>query len=242
MKSLATRAALVWAARTPAADRLARGSSRAWQQRVDAITAWVAAGRRDDLAGWRAALGPLFRLAVLGAVAYAVWAIVRAWPWLMWALTGWWLRVAWKAGRDPAETAVDAPAETAVDAPAETAEDEHRATFVRWLDELTRGRNGIHLGELHDRLTQRPALAHLKRADVTPLLRRYAVPVERTLRVDGIAGRSGVSRAAVERLLDELAGPLSPPNSPPASTSAETGSDLRESPDSPAPLRHSPAA
>lgn|GEM_PF-3435680 len=238
MKRIATRAALVWAARTPAAERLARGSSRAWQQRADALTAWVAAGRRDDLTGWRASLGPLFRLAVLGAVAYAVWAIVRAWPWLMWALTGWWLHTAWKAGRDAAE----APVETPVDTPAETPEDEHRAALVRYLDEVTRGRNGIHLGELHDRLTLRPALAHLKRADVTPLLRRYEVPVERTLRVDGIAGRSGVSRAAVERLLDELAGPLSPSGEQPGSPGAETGPDLRESPDSPASLRHSPAA
>ncbi|MFI7009992.1 hypothetical protein [Streptomyces sp. NPDC050145] len=234
MRRLVARAALVWAARTPAADRLTRGSSRAWQQRADALTGWVAAGRRDDLTGWRASLGPIFRVAVLGALAYVLWALVRAWPWLMWALTGWWLHAAWKAGRAPA----GAPVET----PAETPEDEHRTVFVRWLDEVTRGRNGIHLGELHKLLAKRPALAHLKRADVTPLLRRYEVPVERTLRVDGIAGRSGVSRAAVERLLADLSGLLSPSGEQPDSTGTETGPDLRESPDSPAPLRHSPAA
>ncbi|MFF9811671.1 hypothetical protein ACF1G5_42500 [Streptomyces coeruleorubidus] len=67
-----------WAARSGMADRLARGSYAVWERRADALTAWVRAGRREDLDGWRAALGPLVRLILLGVLAYAVWVIVRA--------------------------------------------------------------------------------------------------------------------------------------------------------------------
>ncbi|MFF5980866.1 hypothetical protein ACFY78_18675 [Streptomyces olindensis] len=100
-----------WSARTGAADRLARGSYAVWERRTEALTAWVRAGRRDDLDGWRAALGPVLRLIVLGAVAYGLWAAVRAWPWLMWLLAGCWIRAAWKAGQTPAPAADCAPTE-----------------------------------------------------------------------------------------------------------------------------------
>ncbi|GAB2731713.1 hypothetical protein [Streptomyces bullii] len=102
----------LWAARTTVADRLAGGSAIVWRRRADALAAWVKAGRRDDLDGWRAALGPILRLALLGALGYAVWAILRALPWLMWLLTGWWLRAAWKAGKTtPHPSAEEACAE-----------------------------------------------------------------------------------------------------------------------------------
>ncbi|MGW3867207.1 hypothetical protein ACWEDZ_37975, partial [Streptomyces sp. NPDC005047] len=76
----------------------------------------VRAGRRGDLTGWRAALGPIFRLLVLGAVAGVVWAAVRALPWLMWLLTGWWLRAAWKAGRSAPAVPEEEPAGPDVEA------------------------------------------------------------------------------------------------------------------------------
>ncbi|MFJ2717428.1 hypothetical protein [Streptomyces sp. NPDC087437] len=107
----------LWAARTTAADRLARGSGIVWRHRADALAAWVRAGRRDDLTGWRAALGPIARLVLLGVLAYVVWAVVRALPWLMWLVTGWWIRAAWKAGKTtPAEATEEASAAPSVDA------------------------------------------------------------------------------------------------------------------------------
>lgn len=79
-----------------------------------------------------------------------------------------------------------------------------RTALIGWLDDLTRGRSGIHLDELHQALTAHPQLADLKRAEMRAWLDRHGVAVERTLRVGRIAGRSGVSRSTVEALLKTL--------------------------------------
>lgn len=79
-----------------------------------------------------------------------------------------------------------------------------RRVLIGWLDDLTRGRAGIHLDELHQALTQHPQLAALKRPEMRAWLDRHGVAVERTLRVGRIAGRSGVSRTTVEALLKAL--------------------------------------
>lgn len=76
--------------------------------------------------------------------------------------------------------------------------------LVRWLDDLTRGRSGVHLDELHQALTQHPELATLKRPEMRAWLDRHHITVDRTLRVGAVAGRSGVSRATVEALLKAL--------------------------------------
>ncbi|MFD5002205.1 hypothetical protein ACFWMV_04785 [Streptomyces mutabilis] len=169
----------LWAVRTSAADRLAWGSAAVWQRRADALTTWVRAGRRDDLTGWRAALGPLVRLMILGVLAYAVWAVVRALPWLMWLLAGWWLRAAWKAGRAPAEETEDAP-----DDRASSAAD--REALRGLLLELMGEGSGVHL---------RTVLAHLQEhgqwegrtvTDLRLQLGRLEVPVHRSVKVAGV--------------------------------------------------------
>lgn len=148
----------IWAARTTAADRLCRGSALVWQHRADSLTAWVRAGRRDDLTGWRAALGPLLRLLVLGALAYVVWAIVRALPWLMWLLAGWWIRAAWKAGKATAPAADDAPASPGAEAVRALllevmgdADAVHLRTVLAHLQEQGHG-EGWSVGDLRARL------------------------------------------------------------------------------------------
>lgn len=85
------------------------------------------------------------------------------------------------------------------DAPADP-----RTELIRWLDELTRDRSGIHLKELHRALARHPQLAHLKRAEMRVWLGRHNITVDRTLRVGDVAGRSGVSRATIETLLKDL--------------------------------------
>jgi hypothetical protein len=175
----------LWAARTTAADRLCRGSASVWQRRADALTEWVRAGRRDDLAGWRAALGPLLRLAALGAVAYALWAIARALPWLMWLLAGWWLRAAWKAGRAPAE-----------DAPDETPESPDVEAVRALLLEAMGDADAVHL---------RTVLAHLQQqghgegwtvADLRARLEALRIPTHPKLKVPGSKSPTrGIRRA-----------------------------------------------
>jgi hypothetical protein len=164
-----------WAARTRIADQLARGSATLWQRRADALTAWVRAGRRDDLDGWRAALGPLVRLVLLGVLAYVVWAIVRAWPWLMWLLAGWWIRAAWKASR-----------ETPAVAPEKAAHDRDVAVLRQLLLDLMGTGSGVHL---------KTVLAHLQKhgqwqgrtvTDMRAHLAALRVPHDRGVKVAGV--------------------------------------------------------
>ncbi|MFF8447889.1 hypothetical protein ACF06Q_09330 [Streptomyces leeuwenhoekii] len=170
---------LAWAARSAAADRLRRGSAAVWQRRADALTAWVRAGRRDDLDGWSAALGPLARLALLGVVAYMAWAIVRALPWLMWLLAGWWIGAAWKAGKRGARGTEDASPEEAPSGP--------RGEAIRaLLLKLMGDGSGVHL---------RTVLAYLQGEGqwegrtVTDMRRHLAalhIPVDRGVKVGGV--------------------------------------------------------
>lgn len=117
------------------------------------------------------------------------------------------------------------PEDVVTAATEEAAADPHTA-LVGWLDDLTRGRSGIHLDELHDALTRHPQLADLSRSQMRAWLDRRGVAVERTLRVGKLAGRSGVSRATVEAFLKAL---------PPLVESGRTkppvhASDLHDSP------------
>lgn len=171
------RLAAAWADRCQAADRITRGSALVYQRRADALTAWVRAGRRDDLDGWRAALGPLVRLAMLGAAAAALYGIMRAVPWLMWLVTGAWLRAAWKAGR--------APAETAGETPEEAPEEPGRDAVLTLLQELIADRPGVHLSAVLAHLQQHGQGEGWTVADVRARLDALGVPSRRSVKVAG---------------------------------------------------------
>ncbi|MFE0808196.1 hypothetical protein ACFW34_12020 [Streptomyces sp. NPDC058848] len=199
------RALVWWAARSRAADRITRGSYTVWERRADALTAWVRAGRRDDLSGWRAALGPVVRLVILGVLAYAVWAVVRALPWLMWLLAGWWLHAAWKAGRAPAEKTDDAPADGA---PAAADEEALRGLLLKLMGEGS----GVHL---------RTVLAHLQEhgqwegrtvTDMRLRLKRLGVPHDARVKVAGVP-TWGVRRRDLETPSPAAAEEASPASS-----------------------------
>ncbi|CAM5590087.1 hypothetical protein [Streptomyces purpurascens] len=179
-----------WAARSSITDRLARGSYTVWEHRADALTAWVRAGRRDDLDGWRAALGPLMRLILLGALAYSAWAIVRALPWLMWLLAGWWIRAAWRASRDT-------PAEGTEDSSEQAAHALQVTVLRQLLLDLMGTGSGVHL---------RTVLAHLQEhgqwegrtvTDLRVHLARLDIPVDRGVKVSGTP-TWGVRRRGLE--------------------------------------------
>jgi hypothetical protein len=167
-----------WAARSSMADRLARGSYTVWERRADALTAWVRAGRRADLDGWRAALGPLVRLVILGVVAYAVWAIVRALPWLMWLLAGWWIRAAWRAGRD-------APAEAAEEAPDQAVHALQVEALRQLLLDLMGTGSAVHLRTVLAHLQEHGQWEGRKVADLRVHLQRLDIPVDRSVKVAG---------------------------------------------------------
>ncbi|MDX3204157.1 hypothetical protein [Streptomyces scabiei] len=158
-----------------AADRLSTGS-RIYARRLGTrAAAWCARGRRDDLTGWRAALGIIVRLALLALGVYLLARLVRALPSLMWLLTGWWTIAAWRAGRPAAE----APQEEHEEAPAAP---DVEAVRTLLLDLMGTG-NGVHL---------RAVLAHLQEHgqwegrtvnDLRTHLERLGVPVNRGVKV-----------------------------------------------------------
>lgn len=198
----------LWAARAGIVDRLARGSYAVWERRADALTAWVRAGRRPDLDGWRAALGPLVRLLLLGALAYAVWAIVRALPWLMWLLAGWWVSAAWRAGKGTAAPAAE-------DVPVAAPLARERQLLLQLLLDLMGTGSGVHL---------RTVLAHLQKhgqwegrtvTDLRVHLDRLGVPVDRSVKVAGTP-TWGVRRRDLEAPSPAVAEEASPAPSPAA--------------------------
>lgn len=191
---------------------------------------WQGSGRILVLtAGWCLAK-PGDRLlracAPIGAVTGAGWAVVQQ-PLNATAgiATAWVAAAAWLAPREtwaaPEPEAIEPPHEH----PPEPSEDDllelDRLALLVLLEAATRGRNGVHLGELHQQVAEHPRFEGLHRAHMGTLLEGFSVPVQRTLSVDGIEGRSGVRRADVEALL--LALPRDDPGTP--SQPSESGSD-----------------
>lgn len=182
------RAMTAWAARTGIAQRLADGARITYRARTDALASWVAAGRREDLPGWRGALGPLVRVGLLAALAYVLYSIVRALPWLMWLLTGLLLRAAWRASRG---AGAEEPEE---EQPAPDAE-----AVRTLLLECLGDRPAVHLSTV---------LAHLQKtgqgegwtvSDLRARLEALGIPVRPKVKVGGVPTR-GVHR-------DDLQGP-----------------------------------
>jgi hypothetical protein len=112
-----------------------------------------------------------------------------------------WVVAAWVAA-PPA--APEKPPAGLIEAPVGVIEDTpegRRLVFLRWLEKTTRGASGIHLDQMHAQLTQHEPAKGMPRHHLRPLLRHYGVPVQRTLRVGAVSGRSGVTRQAIEEAL-----------------------------------------
>ncbi|MBK3572614.1 hypothetical protein JHN63_02000 [Streptomyces sp. MBT65] len=101
------------------AARIATGSvviaGRLWVR----AAAWVRRGRRDDLDGWRAALGCGLRAGLLVAVVYVGYRLARAVPALMWLLSASWLLASWHAGKPVQTSDAAVPAKASSGDPAE---------------------------------------------------------------------------------------------------------------------------
>lgn len=164
---------------TTTANRLAAGSTELARRLTARAAAWVRRARRDDLTGWRAALGCWARLALLLLGLYLLWRLVRAFPNLLWLFTGAWLVTAWRAARAaPAEP----PHGSDEQASAEADVDALRTLL---LDLMGKGA-GVHL---------RTVLAHLQEhgqwegrtvTDLRLCLARLGVPHDPKVKVAGV--------------------------------------------------------
>ncbi|MFH8717253.1 hypothetical protein [Streptomyces zaomyceticus] len=182
-------AAVNVAARHGVAQRLADGSRTLYRRRTDALTTWVAAGRRDDLTGWRAALGPLVRLSLLLAAAAITYRAARTVPWLMWILAGGWTLAAWRAGareQPPAE------------APQDAAREDPTGAAVTLLREVLGDRPAVHLSEVLAHLQKHGQGEGWKVADLRVRLEALGVPVDPRVKVGKVPTR-GVRAADLDR-------------------------------------------
>ncbi|WP_406202626.1 hypothetical protein OG331_31855 [Streptomyces sp. NBC_01017] len=173
---------------------LAEGSEAIWERLADGVTGWIREGRRDDLEGWRAALGPLFRLVVVGALGYGAWALVRRFPWLLWLLLAGLVAAAWKSThKRPAED-VDEPAE---DELAEQSPEERRAAaeqaFVEYVVASIGEAKGVHLSTLAEGLDKPGLLPGWGVAEVRAQLGALNIPCRRSVKVRDAAGKWAVA-------------------------------------------------
>lgn len=81
------------------AERLTTGSTTVARRVAAATAAWVTRGRREDLTGWRAALGCWARIVGLTLALYLLWRLLRAVPILLSLLSAVWVVAAWRAGK-----------------------------------------------------------------------------------------------------------------------------------------------
>lgn len=72
--------------------------------------------------------------------------------------------------------------------------------FVPWLLELMGDRPGIHLRDLYPAMRKLPGHEGRDNAQLRAALRALDIPVRRSLRLGGVAGRSGVARTDLEAL------------------------------------------
>ena len=172
------------------AGRLAIGSSVLLRRIGTRTAAWVARGRRQDLTGWRAALGCWARLLLVAFGGLLLWRIVRALPNLMWLLTGAWTIAAWRAGK-PTSTAAEEPDEEGPEAGPKAAPGEAMRTLL--VDLMGTGA-AVHLSTVLDHLQQQPDTAALTAsweiADLRSQLETLGIPVHPKVK----AGRRGPTR------------------------------------------------
>ncbi|MEW2351451.1 hypothetical protein AB0904_27760 [Streptomyces sp. NPDC006684] len=175
------------------ADRLGTGSALLARRLLARLADWVARGRRADLTGWRAALGPLLRLALLGGLVWLVWRLLQAriW-WLTWSLAALWAGTAWALTREAKEEAVEE--EEAGEEPGPSRDD-----VITLLRTLAGDRPGVHLSTLLAHLQEHGQAGGWKVTDLRLRLEALRIPVAPKLKVDGVPKR-GVSKAALDGL------------------------------------------
>jgi hypothetical protein len=160
--------------RQRAAQRLATGSAALTRRIWDRACAWCARGRREDLTGWRAALGPILRAAGLLVAAIVACLIVRRRPWLLWVLSGWWTLLSWRAGKAPSPPATESATAPDVEA------------VRRLLLDVMGDASAVHLRTVLAHLQKHHQWEGRKVADLRVHLERLGVPINRSVKVAGV--------------------------------------------------------
>ncbi|MGW0550545.1 hypothetical protein [Streptomyces altiplanensis] len=151
---------------------LAAGQQLLIRGLTDRATAWVRAGRREDLEGIAAVLGCVLRIVLLVAGAYATWRVIRHWPALLCALVPVWC---WAAIRAiPPEA--PGPAESTV------AQREQLHALIR---DLIGDRPGVHLAVLLEHLQKHGQGEDWSIATLRTRLPLLGVPVRKSVKVAG---------------------------------------------------------
>ncbi|MER5677374.1 hypothetical protein ABT081_10595 [Streptomyces sp. NPDC002238] len=189
------RAAVIWAARTVIAQRLATGSGTLLGRIGSRTADWIRAGRRDDLTGLAAVLGCIARALIVAGGAYAMWRVIRAAPVLLWAVVPAWC---WAALRAAPRTATEPAPE---EAPEEAAPDP-RDAVLRLLYEALDDRPAMYLSDLLQHLQEQGHGKGWKVADLRARLEALNIPVEKKLRTAGRNASRGVVRAQLPPLPD----------------------------------------
>lgn len=121
-----------------------------------------------------------------------------------------WCVAAWAVAPNPDETPAEPPAQDA------------GVAFTLWLLDLIGDRPGIHLRDLYPAMRTLPGHEDRDNGQLRAALRTLGVPVRRSLRLGGVAGRSGVARADLAAL-----------PSPPGELGVEFDGDAGQPEDSP---------
>ncbi|MFD5041977.1 hypothetical protein ACFWNI_33545 [Streptomyces sp. NPDC058377] len=157
-----------------AAQRKARtltaGHRHLVQRLTERATAWVRAGRREDLEGIAAALGPIVRTIVLAAALYLGWRVIRHWPALLWAVVPLWIWAAVRAIPDEAPDAAEVSTE-------------QRERLHALIRDLIGDRPGVHLSTLLDHLQKHGQGEGWDIALLRTRLPLLGVPVRRSVKV-----------------------------------------------------------
>ncbi len=199
------RAAAVWAARTATAQRLTAGSSVIVGRITNRTTAWIRAGRRDDLTGLAATLGCILRALLVAAGAYLLWRVIRAAPALLWALVPAWCWAALRAARRT-------PTEHAHDQAPEEPEPDPRDTVLQLLYEALGDRPSMYLSDLLTHLQEKGHGKGWRVADLRARLEALGIPVEQRLRTGGRGASRGIVRDQLPPLPDRA--PQDAPRTP----------------------------
>jgi hypothetical protein len=185
-----------------AATRIASGTATLADRLGRRATAWVRAGRRDDLTGWQATLGCLLRAGLLLAGLWLLWRAVRAVPALMLLLVPAALLAAWRAGQAPKTE--PAPTGATPDPGWETDDEAWPPDeFLPLLRAAFGTDRQAHLTVLAERLTTATAEAWSPAA-VRAACEAAGVPVERGVRMPGRSPSTGVR---LKTLPEPLPGP-----------------------------------
>lgn len=172
-----------------AADRIATGSALIARRLATRTAAWVSAGRRHDLTGWRATLGCWFRIAILAGAAYIAARALRAVPALLWVLGAAWTIAAWRAGPPPEKALPEADEERAPGP--------DREAVLTLLRDLIGDRPGVHLKEVLAHLQAEGQGEGWKVGDLRTRLEALGIPVGKPFRLPGANPTLGVRREAV---------------------------------------------